>query len=137
MVPDRRVSTIGANHEIEVDFNLAGRLTISFGRTAVADFKPSLLSLEIGPGELVVEEKGDVRQGLEDIEEPFVEAATIDSQDCSPVNVIILCLLVQLAVRTFTVDHPAPHRNSGTQDMIDEFCLTGIAHCIETALRQS
>ena len=51
-------------------------------------------------------------------------------------HIVVLRFLVELAVRAFSVDHAAAHRDGGAHDMLDELWLAGMAHGVDAALRE-
>ena len=80
MVADRGVGAIGTNHKVEVDLDFAGSVSW-VGGALVSVFEPGLVALEIGAGELVVEEEGDVGHLFEHVEEALIQVATVDGED--------------------------------------------------------
>lgn len=76
VVPDGRVSTISANHEVEV--NLDFRDSFLGLVYVLTHFKPRLFVSEIGPRKFVVEKEGHVRHFFEDVKETLVETTSIN-----------------------------------------------------------
>lgn len=52
-------------------------------------------------------------------------------------NVIVLGFLIRFTRWTFTVDHPASHRDSCPEDMSEKIRVIRMTHCIDAPFRQS
>lgn len=79
MVSYGRVSAIGTNHEIKVDFYLLSTVQRSLWTSLL---KPCLLILEVGSRELVIEEEFHIGHVFQDVQETLVEVCSVDSKDC-------------------------------------------------------
>ena len=66
VVPDCRVGSIGADHEVEINFDFASPLPLSRTR-AVSEFEPGFVLPEVGAREFVVEEEGDIGHLLQNV----------------------------------------------------------------------
>lgn len=73
--------SVGADHKIKVDFDLAGPFPWRRG-AVLAHFKPGLVQPEVGARELMVEEECDIRHLFEHVEEPLVEPAAVGCENC-------------------------------------------------------
>lgn len=80
MVPDSGVSTVGADHEVEINLELPALLSLGCARL-IPYFEPGLVFPEIGPGEFVVEEEGHIGHRFQNVKEPLVETATVDGEN--------------------------------------------------------
>lgn len=55
----------------------------------------------------------------------------------TPVNVIVLGCFVEGAIGIPAVDHAPTHGNGGSEDMLDELVVAGMAHGIDAPFRES
>lgn len=78
VVADGRVSAVGTDHEVKVDLDFPRSARGGLGGH---DLEPGLPMLEVGACQLVAEEELDVRHALQDVEEPFVEASSVNGED--------------------------------------------------------
>jgi hypothetical protein len=79
VVPDSRVRAICANHEVEINLDLAGT---PLTRTAIfLHFEPGFVSSEVGACEFVIEEECDIWHLCQNVKKPLVEATTVDCED--------------------------------------------------------
>lgn len=79
VIPDRRVSAVSPNHEVEADFDLLGSASSVAG--LVLDFEPCSVGAEISTGQFVVEAEFDVGKGIENVEKTLVKTASVDGID--------------------------------------------------------
>ena len=154
VISDGGVGSVGAQHEVEFDLDLfRPALRRAVG---LAHLKPSLALLEIGPGQLVVEEEFDIGHGREDIQQLLVEISPVSREYClvpervsvaevlpgqfglaySSMDVVVLRSLIQFAVGAPSVDHTASHGDSRRKDIIEEVRMARMAHRINASLRK-
>ena len=74
--------TIGADHEVETNLDLLGAASWCGRALSRLHLEPGLAAAKVGSGELVVEIEGNIGHPFEDVQQPLVQPATVDSIYC-------------------------------------------------------